>query len=169
MHGKKLVFLAVCFCLCITGCNKGQSMDKIIQVTCTADSGAILPELQWHEIMVITPGRVVLTRNGKVPDTQVNTGSWEIPIDEQQTAELFEKLNAVERSAIKRVEPQDAPDGGGTETFTITYESSPELSLMMDPGTTYTNAEGILLPLRAFIKDLALPAEAASRHKSISP
>ena len=61
-------------------------MNNVTQVSYTSDAGTILPELQWHEQIVITKSQVSLTRNGRVADTEINAGSWEIPVDEQKVA-----------------------------------------------------------------------------------
>ena len=66
-------------------------MNDITQGSYTSEAGTILPELQWHE-QTITKGTVPLTRNGRVADTQINTGSWEIPVDAQRVVVFFEQL-----------------------------------------------------------------------------
>ena len=116
-------------------------MKDIAKVSYTSDAGTILPELQWHEQIVITKNKVSLARNGRTADTQINAGSWEIPVDAQKIAALFEQLATVDCATINRVEPDDVPDGGGTESYTIAYARGKECSLVYDPGTTYTNGE----------------------------
>ena len=64
-------------------------MNNVTQVSYTSDAGTILPELQWHEQIVITKNRVSLARDGRTADTQINAGSWEIPVDAQKIAALF--------------------------------------------------------------------------------
>jgi hypothetical protein len=54
------------------GCSTVEPMNNVTQVSYTSDSGTILPELQWHEEIVITKSKVSLTRNGRVADTQIN-------------------------------------------------------------------------------------------------
>ena len=144
-------------------------MNSITQVSYTSDSGTILPELQWHEQIVITKSKVSLARNGRVAGTQVNAGSWEIPVDAQQIAKLFEQLATVDCATIKQVEPDDVPDGGGTESYTIVYARGEECSLMYDPGTTYTNGELLVKPIDLFIQSLTLPADAWSRYQLPTP
>lgn len=169
MRGKLFVILAIIFCRGITGCQTEQAMNDISQVSYTSDSGTILPELQWHEQIIITKNKVSLTRNGRAADTKVNTGVWEFVVDEPKVTALFAQLTAVNRAAIKRVEPDDPPDGGGTESYTIIYAGDQEFSLVYDPGTTYTNGGLIVEPVEAFIQSLTLPAEAASRYNFSSP
>ena len=67
-------------------------MNYITQVSYTSDAGTILPELQWHEQIVITESKDSLTRNSRATDTQINAGSWEIPVDTQRVVALFEQL-----------------------------------------------------------------------------
>ena len=144
-------------------------MNDIAQVSYTSDAGTILPELQWHEQIVITRSKVSLTRNGRVADTQINAGSWEIPVDAQKIAALFEQLATVDCSTIKRVAPDDVPDGGGTETYAIVNARGKGCSLVYDPGTTYTNGELLVKPIAVFLQSLTPPAEAASRYQLASP
>ena len=64
MKGLLFVILAIIFYECMTGCNTGQYMNDISQISYTSDSGMILPELQWHEEIIITKNKVSLIRNG---------------------------------------------------------------------------------------------------------
>ncbi len=169
MNGKLFVILVVIFCMGIAGCKTGQFMNDISQVSYTADSGTILPELQWHEQIIITKKKVSLTRNGRTADTKVNAGAWEFAVDEPKVTALFAQLEAIDRASIKRVEPDDPPDGGGTESYTIVYAGDQEFSLVYDPGTTYTNAMLIVEPVEAFIQSLTLPADASSRYNFSLP
>ncbi len=77
---------------------------------------------------------------------------------------LFADLEETRPSRIRRVEPEDAPDGGGTERYTISYGRNRTLSLSYDPGVTYTGGEEIVDRVQAFLKELALPAKAAAQH-----
>jgi len=144
-------------------------MNNITQVSYTSDAGTILPELQWHEQISITRSKVSLTRNGRVADTRVNAGSWEFAADERKVQALFEQLATIDCAAIKRVAPDDPPDGGSTESYTIAYERGKECLLVYDPGTTYTNGELVVKPIQAFTRSLVLPADAAPRYALPSP
>jgi len=146
------------------GCEAPRTMNAITRITYTSDSGSILPELQWHEEFVITADRVTLIRNGRTADTQVNAGTWEIDVSADAVTALFSDLEETRPSRIRRVEPEDAPDGGGTERYTISYGRNRTLSLSYDPGVTYTGGEEIVDRVQAFLKELALPAEAAAQH-----
>lgn len=139
---------------------------KISQITYAIDSGTILPELQWHEQFVITRNQVTLSRNGRVPGSEVNAGTWTFPADGSQVKALFRQLEGVNGSRIKRVEPDDPPEGGYTESYTILYSNGKTHSLWYDPGTTYAGGEIIVKPVKAFIQGLVLPATATSRHKA---
>lgn len=169
MKQERLVVLIALWSIFLTACKTVQNMNKISQISYTSDSGAILPELQWHEQITITPGKVTLARNGKTPDTIVNAGTWDFGVEEQKTTALFEQLEAIRCSAIERIEPQDAPDGGGAEAYTLLYADGAQCSLAYDPGTSYTNGEEVVKPVRAFIQSLSLPAEAANRYNPPSP
>jgi hypothetical protein len=151
------------------GCSTVEPMNNVTQVSYTSDSGTILPELQWHEEIVIAKSKVSLTRNGRVADTQINAGSWEIPVDAQKIAALFEQLATVDCATIKQVAPDDVPDGGGTESYTIAYARGKECSLVYDPGTTYTDGELLVKPIKLFIQNLNLPVDAASRYQLPAP
>lgn len=144
-------------------------MKEITQISYTSDSGAILPELQWHEEYVITDGAVTFSRNGKVAETEVNAGTWQLAIDGQQTTALFKQLEAVDIAAIQRVEPQDAPDGGGSTSYTVVYADGKTFNLYFDVGVVYTNSEPMLEPIHRFIQNLVLPAEAANRYHLAQP
>ena len=144
-------------------------MNDISQVSYASDAGTILPELQWHEQIIITKSKVSLTRNGRVANTKINAGTWEFASDEQKVTAFFEQLEAIDCSTIKRLEPDDPPDGGGTESYTIVYARGKEFSLVYDPGTTYTNDELLVKPIEMFIQSLSLPAEAASRYQFSLP
>ncbi len=139
-------------------------MNEITQITYTSEAGTILPELQWHEQISITRSKVSLTRNGRVANTEVNAGSWEVAADERQVLALFEQLAKIDCAAIKRVAPDDPPDGGDTVNYTIVFARGKACSLVYDPGTTYTDGELLVTPIQAFIRSLVLPADAAPRY-----
>lgn len=110
-----------------------------------------------------------LTRSGRVANTEVNAGSWDFAADERTVQALFEQLATIDCAAIKRVAPDDVPDGGGTESYTIAYARGKACSLAHDPGTTYTNGELLVKPIKLFIQSLILPTDAASRYVLPSP
>ena len=163
IKGLRLCFLVIA-CGLLAACNQAGRMNEISRVAYTIDSGTILPELQWYEAITITEEGVSLTRNGKADDSQVNAGSWQIVADEQAVKALFDQLQGVDGSTIQRVEPQDAPDGGQTQTYSIAYGGDKELSLVFDPGTTYTNSELLVKPIETFIQALDIPEEATNRY-----
>jgi hypothetical protein len=88
---------------------------------------------------------------------------------QKKIATLFEQLAAVDCATIKRVVPDDVPDGGGTESYTIAYTRGKACSLVYDPGTTYTNGDLLVKPIDLFIQSLTLPADAASRYQLPAP
>ncbi|MCU0522763.1 MAG: hypothetical protein MUF84_19005 [Anaerolineae bacterium] len=169
MKGKLSTILAMVLCMVMAGCKAGHPMKSITQVTYTSDSGTILPELQWHEQFDITREGVVLTRNGRTPDTEVNAGTWEITVEEDAVAALFAQLEGANPTRIKRVEPEDPPDGGGTEEYAVAYGRDKTLTMRLDPGVTYTGGDSIVAPVQAFLRDLTLPPEAATRYAFTAP
>jgi hypothetical protein len=141
-------------------------MTTLIQITYTFDSGPILPEMQWHEQYVITRTGATFNRNGRTVDSQVNAGSWPVGADRRSLAGLFQQLEAVRTAGIRRIEPEDRPDGGHTESYTLLYAGGKTVSLLVDPGTVYTGGEAITGPVRAFVHGLRLPAQASHRYAS---
>jgi hypothetical protein len=166
---RLVAILVAGICVWLAGCTAVNTMDKITQLSYTSDAGSILPELQWHERIVITASDVSLARTGRVVDTQINAGTWVIPVDRLRIAALFRQLEAVDCARIRRIAPADPPDGGGTVTYTVTYGRGRECSLVYDPGATYANGELLVQPIESFIRGLALPADAAPRYRIGSP
>lgn len=149
----------------ITGCSMIRNRNKISQVSYSSDAGPILPELQWYEEIIITKDNVTLIRNGGMPDSEINAGTWVFAVEKQDVGTLFAQLEAIDSSTIKRIEPDDPIDGGHTESYTIVYGGNKTVSLMYDPGTTYADGELIVEPIDLFIQNLSFPVEAASRYK----
>lgn len=162
MQGKWILVLIILTGVLLAGCQaEGKMKPELTRIVYTSAAGTILPELQWSEEFAITPGQVTLTRSGRTADTQVNAGSWDIAVAQQAAADLFAALGGVNCAALRRVEPQDAPDGGGTESYTLGYAGGRECVLQFDPGVTYPGSEEITAPVQAFLLQLKLPAEAA--------
>jgi hypothetical protein len=140
------------------------AMQDITQIAYTSDSGSILPELQWHERITITANTISFVRNGKAASTHVNVGAWEWAANAQAVKALFAQLAAINSAAIKRLESDDPPDGGSTETYTVTYGRGQTCSLVFDPGGDYIGGDLIVAPVWDFIQDLRLPDEAVRRY-----
>jgi hypothetical protein len=164
-----LAILVAGICAWLVGCTAVNSMNKITQVSYTSDAGSILPELQWHEQIVITASGVSLARTGRVAETQINAGTWVVPVERLRIAALFRQLEAVDCAGIRRIAPADPPDGGVTVSYTVAYGRGRECSLLYDPGATYTNGELLVEPIESFIRALAVPADAAQRYRLASP
>ncbi len=165
MQGKWILVLIILTGVLLAGCQAEEAMKpELTRIVYTSAAGTILPELQWFESFTITPGRVTLTRSGRTADTQVNAGSWDIAVEQQATADLFAALHGVNCAALRRVEPQDAPDGGGTESYTLGYADGGECELLFDPGVTYPTSEAVTAPVQSFLQGLALPA-GSDRYK----
>jgi hypothetical protein len=141
-------------------------MKEVSEVSYSEESGTIPPDLQLYEKIVITRNRVTLTRNGRTADTEVNEGAWDLEVDEQEIATFFERLEAIDCSSIKRVEPDALEIGGGTESYHIVYAGDKTFYLGYGGGVTYTDGRLIAEPIDTFIKSLSLPAGAASQYKS---
>lgn len=156
-----LVILLGCLLL---GCTLEKTVQTINLVQYSSDSGPILPERQWHEEITITNNAVVLKRSGKVAETKVNAGSWEIPVDMDTVAEFFQELEAVDWSSLKRIEPDDTPDGGGVISYEFVFSNGKSLSLYYDPGTTYENDSRMRKLVDEFILQLEIPFGAKSRY-----
>lgn len=162
MQGKWILVLIILTGVLLAGCQaEGKMKPELTRIVYTSAAGTILPELQWSEEFAITPGQVTLTRSGRTADTQVNAGSWHVAVDPQATADLFAALGGVNCAALRRQEPQDAPDGGGTESYSLIYSGDKTCVLQFDPGVTYSGSEEITAPVQAFLLQLKLPAEAA--------
>jgi hypothetical protein len=165
MTRRFLLTLATILCGYVTGCTTVKTMHDITQVSVTSDAGSILPELQWHEEITITQDGGRLVRHGRTADTAIHEGSWAFPVDASRVAALFAQLEAVDCSTIERIEPDDPPDGGHTESYTIIYGRDKTFHLGYDPGVTYTDGALLVEPIEAFIKTLELPVDAVSRYK----
>ncbi len=158
MRGKGIVILTALLCCLLAGCRRHQPLDTIVQVSYSSNAGPILPELQWYEEITITPDAVLLTRSGRVAETEINTGSWQLTVDPAAVSALFEHLAAVDCTTITRLEPDDPLDGGETESYRVVYASGAACSLRYDPGTTYANGMQIVQPVRMFLAGLDFPA-----------
>ena len=124
------------------------------------DAGPVLPEMQAYTTIEIRVDAVVYTRRGKVTETEVQVGKWDLAFDEIAVAELLARLGAVDCSAIERFEPEDIPDGGYTESFTVLYADGASCTLTYSPGITYAGGEAITAPVRELVAGLRLPGEA---------
>lgn len=165
MAGKtRRILLSIMFIVMSTGCGSKETVQKIIMVQYSADSGPILPERQWHEEISITNDLVVLKRNGKVAETKVNSGSWEVPVESSRVAQLFKQLEQLDWSAMDRIESQDAPDGGEILSYEIVFANGRSQSFYYDPGTTYQNDAQVRNWIDEFILGLELPYGARGRY-----
>lgn len=140
-------------------------MAEIIQVEVSSESGSILPELQWHEEIVLTKQQLQLTRNGKQQISQVNAGTWVYETEGQQVAALFTQLEKADCFSMERIEPEDPPDGGDTVSYTLTYQDGKSCSLYFEPGATYENGDLIVKPLQSFLSAFPFSPEALSRYQ----
>lgn len=128
----------------------------ISSIAYSITSGPILPEHRATERFVITREGVTFTRVGISADTQVLEGSWEYYVDPTLIAQLFQELEPFNCSQAVRVEPQDPPDGGFSEIYTLNYTDGSTCSLYFDPGVTYTNADQAVKSVLAFVGPLMM-------------
>ncbi len=165
MQIRLFFILTALFGSCVSGCTRVRYMQEIYRVSYTEQSGTISPEMQLSERIVITSDQVTLTRKGKTADTTVNEGVWKIQVDEQETKKLFEHLQTVDCSSIKRVEPDELEIGGGTRSYDIVYAGDKTFSLDYGRGVTYTDGALLVEPIDTFIKNLVFPAGATMQYK----
>ena len=154
MKRKYLLTLLALACTCISGCTRVGYLDDIAWITYESESGTIPPEMQAVETVRITPEGATLTRRGKTDDTDVDEGTWVFDVDPQRVTALFEQLETIDCSTIKRLEPPEPTEGGGTRSYNIVYAGRKTFILTYGQGTTYTNGWLITQPIDAFIRGL---------------
>jgi hypothetical protein len=138
------------------GCDMKSQSKTISSIEYTITSGAILPEHRAHERFIITREGVTFSRIGISADTQVQEGSWEYYVEPALIAQLFLELEPFDCSQAVRVEPQDPPDGGFSEIFTLNYSDGNSCNLYFDPGVTYTNADQAVKSVLSFVGPLMI-------------
>jgi len=164
---RALLGLAVVLCGCSSPTSGAARLaPSVVAVRYQLESGPILPERQWSARYDITAAGVRLERAGKVARTQVNAGAWPVPSDEAHRRDLLTRLAAARCTDLRRIEPNVAPDGGRTESLTIVYGDGSTCDLLLEPGVIYEGGDALLVPTRAFVADLQLPAEAASELRT---
>jgi len=165
------VLLLLLMVLLCSGCNlenrQKSNLGEITQITYSSSSGSILPDLQWHEEIIITLDDVTLTRNGKTPDSLVNSGTWRCQIDPSITETLFIQMKDVDCSIINRIESKDSPDGRSVENYIIHYQSGTTCDLFYDPGTEYLNGEMIVNPILEYMKLIDFPQDSVAQYEDI--
>ena len=133
----------------------GEYLHEISQISYTAHSGPVLPELQWYEEIIISKTAVsIFSRNGNATATENTERMWVCDVNKQKVAAVFEQLEAVHLPTVERIEPESPVDGGDTIGYTITYGSHKTFSLVYDPGVSYAHGELIVAPIEAFIQDV---------------
>ncbi len=159
-----LFALTILLLVSLASCSQEGAMTSIVSVRYTLDAGTLPPELRWHEEYMISDEGVVFSRSAFQEETQVNTGSWMVEIEAGAVDALLDQLNEADLKGIERVEPADAPDGGGSESILLLDASGRSFSLDFINGVTYTGAEGVVEPVREFIHNLVLPEEAVVQY-----
>jgi len=140
---------------------------NVVEIIYTAESGSIQPELQWFERYTIfrntAMSSVMFDRTGKMNRTQVNQGGWVLKPDLQAHDKLFASLDALDQHTIQPVEPQEIPDGAGTERYELKYSDGSTFSLDYTPGMKYINGDLVTGPVQEFIESLPMPDDAKAR------
>ncbi len=154
----------MCWCCLLWNCHSQAGPKQISRIEYAYISGSILPELQLHELYLVSPDRVTLTRKGPAPDSLVNAGEWELSFTLSDLDELFQELARVDIDVIELVSPKDSPEGGHTTLYSVFYTDGTVLSLHYLPGTTYTGSETLTLPIDNFIRKLSLPPQASPQY-----
>lgn len=168
---RRLIFVILSFMtVLVSACsflNPGEK-PELLQITYTVETGSIEPTLQWFERYTIYRNTALSSdffeRTGKVNGTQVNQGSWILEPDKQAHTKLFTALDALDLDSIKPIEPEDIPDGAGTERYELKFADGTIFSLDYTPGMEYTNGELVTGPVQEYIASLALPDDAVSRY-----
>ncbi len=163
MRVKALLLGLSVTALCLTACAPQSTPPEVMRVRYTIDSGPLPPEYQFHEEWVVTRDTATLTRSGKAANTQVNVGTWEIALDEADTAGVLETLAGMDCAALRRVESPDAPDGAGIFSYTLFFTGGETCELYFDPGASYPGSEEMVQVVDAFIAGLVIPPEALPR------
>ncbi|MGD8966970.1 MAG: hypothetical protein PVI07_05640, partial [Anaerolineae bacterium] len=82
---------------------------------------------------------------------------------------LFEQLEAIDCSSIKRIEPDELEIGGGTESYSIVYGGDRTFDIRYGGGVTYRDGMLIVEPIQAFIRGLKFPFGATTQYKASLP
>lgn len=148
----------------LSACSRESEMRTIKEIRYLKSSGSILPELQWVEEYLLSAENATLSRKGRIENSQVNAGSWNLIPDRLVLKELFDALQKMGCAKLNRIDPADPPDGGGSEEFTIVYETGDTCIMRYDPGVTYENGDEYAALIRSFISTIDLPGNAVNRH-----
>jgi hypothetical protein len=154
---KNMTYLIlIMIVLAAAGCTMKKPSKVLTQIEYTISSGSILPELQADETFLITPAGVTFTRTGRTTDTEVEQGTWEYYVEPEIINQLFQDLQPFDCSQAVRIEPEDPPDGGFSETYTFHYSDGSSCTLYYDPGVTYTNADQAVRNVLGFVGPLMM-------------
>ena len=158
MKNLNMIVFLIFLCITAVGCSKDRSMRYVTQVAYFFDSGSILPELQKHEEIRIEQNKVTLIRSGVVADTKINTGSWNLTVEQTKLNALFDQLKTIDCAKISRVDPDEIPDGGATKTYTVWFSDGSTCELRYDPGAEYINGDFIRAAVDDFVNQLDIPS-----------
>jgi hypothetical protein len=154
---KRALFLLLVTMLC--ACSKsGRCAGDITEVTYHITSGPVAT--WWSEKYVISETGVRLTR-GEEAGSEVNAGTWELDVDPDGVALLFEQLEAVKWASIQEIQPEGpSPDGGRSRYYEVKCERDTRRALGYDEGRKYQGGEAVTKPIEDFVASLTLPDDA---------
>jgi len=135
----------------------------VARVAAVKDSGPVVP--QWSESHDISRTGVRFQRTGE-PDSAINTGEWVIEPDAVALALLFERLGAVDCSAIQQILPEEVPDGGGSASYEVRYDDGSTCEVWYREGITYAGAGPLVDAVEEFLAGLKLPSGASNLEGS---
>ena len=138
----------------------------VTRVTYVDDSGPV-PD-RYAERYTITVDGIRFERVA-AEGGPINRGVWEIDPTPGSVQALFDTLGAVDCRQIVRTGPDELPIGGGHRWYEIEYESGRTCHVGHWPEEYYDNAALITKPIRAFVRDIELAAEAQQFWRDTPP
>jgi len=136
------------------GCGMKNKDNTIVKIEYMIESGPILTALQANEQYVVSRDGVAWSKEGRTDGKQVAEGAGEFEVEMEKIDALFDQLQHFKCSTAERVEPQDEPDGGFSESFVFHYNSGDICYLYYTPGVRYQYAEQAVQSIREFVYSL---------------
>jgi hypothetical protein len=161
-------FLLWLLALLLHSCGRGvgRCAGDVTKVTYHDWTGHVVPS--WSENYVILGTSVHLTRTGE-SGSEVNAGEWELDVDPQDVALLFEQLKAVKWASIRAIPSDEAHiDGGGLTSYKVECQRGTSVYLSYREKWTYEGDKAVTDPIDEFIANLTLP-DGASRFFAVDP
>ncbi len=127
-------------------------MSDIERLIYISEAGSILPELQWYEEITVSRGKLCSAERKNIRHRVSTPAVGPSSLKRERVERLFSRLAGFDRSVLRRLEPEISPDGGSRECFTLVYRDGRDCTVSLDPGVTYTGAEGFVETVREFLK-----------------